>query len=198
MSCPDCKGTGKYVPLVGPAETCRLCGGSGGGVATSAPATIDGVFHRISLCGHTSRRGRPGSFRIWPSDNPDREIFSFGVIEMDFVGSRMLAVDTRTNPVNLVDMAERPHEFGRLEAEALTKAFPNPIIVGPDLHFKFSMHHDSDIFDVWWHVHQKSYQKMVRHIAECASIGYRRFRFHSEVMSNRKFQWYVPVAEIVQ
>lgn len=25
--CPDCKGTGKYYPLTGPTEPCRLCGG---------------------------------------------------------------------------------------------------------------------------------------------------------------------------
>jgi hypothetical protein len=29
MQCPDCKGSREYVPLVGPAEPCRLCNGKG-------------------------------------------------------------------------------------------------------------------------------------------------------------------------
>ena len=29
ITCPDCKGSGEYAPLVGPAEPCRLCKGVG-------------------------------------------------------------------------------------------------------------------------------------------------------------------------
>lgn len=47
--CLDCKGSGKYQPLVGPVETCRACGGSGAaGVVIAAdpdsPAATDGRY----------------------------------------------------------------------------------------------------------------------------------------------------------
>jgi hypothetical protein len=29
MKCPDCKGSKVYVPLTGPSEPCRACGGTG-------------------------------------------------------------------------------------------------------------------------------------------------------------------------
>ena len=67
MTCKDCKGTGKYQPLIGPEEDCQTCGGDGGPIT---PVDMLDVMNEIGK----DIKGNADITMDLPSPNPCEEI----------------------------------------------------------------------------------------------------------------------------
>lgn len=210
MKCPDCGGSGKYQPLVGPPENCTLCGGSGNArVGHPASGPINAVWRKLTLCSKNHDGVMAGEWFTWDDDySKPVDIFQNGV-RVRYDGIRMMACDRRNivnpnDPGDLVFADDEPTRFNKLDDEfraAVAARNFMDLFVGPRLEFYLP---DVDYIG-FWHAWSAVSKKL---IAGSLISGIRNpplaplnigssFILNSDKCSHKGHEWFAPTARKV-